>query len=356
MIRLVVLFCWLLVLAGAPAARQGAVARDPLAEPTLVNVGDARSINDGIVTALAQDPAGLIWVGTWNGLARRLRGETRFTPVLTQGTDNLTGRTVSMLGQAPDGALWVGTRAGDLLRLNASTLQAQWLDRGDTGGKGVVSMAVAHEGEVWVGREGGIDLRGTDGRLLKRLERDLRRPWGVGGNNVVALLRDASGGLWVGSYGGGLQRHSANPGLWVRRGEGASGAVFEEGDVRSLLQLRSGAPGRAGPGACWPATTARCGWARRTVFTAARPVAPLSNACGWTTGAGSPATSTRWSRARGASGWGATVACTTPCRAGTRCSVCARCRSMISSSRRCWACWSAVAMCCGSTPALACIA
>jgi diguanylate cyclase (GGDEF)-like protein len=379
MIRLVVLFCWLLVLAGAPAARQGAVARDPLAEPTLVNVGDARSINDGIVTALAQDSAGLIWVGTtvglvrydgyqlrpvpvgdpqsalrgasfvrsllaaadgklwvgldgeglarldtatqrwtmyrpdparptalaggtvralamdsdgvlwvgttggglhslapgtedfvrhrrddsglpddrvqslwidatgtlwvgtWNGLARRLRGETRFTPVLTQGTDNLTGRTVSMLGQAPDGALWVGTRTGDLLRLDANTLQVQWLDRADTGGKGIVSMAAAHEGEVWVGREGGIDLRGTDGRLLKRLERDLRRPWGVGGNNVVALLRDASGGLWVGSYGGGLQRHSVNPGLWVRRGEGASGAVFEEGDVRSLLQLRSGA-------------------------------------------------------------------------------------------------------------------
>jgi hypothetical protein len=34
--------------------------RDPLNEPTFTTVGDARSINDGVVTALAQDERGLI--------------------------------------------------------------------------------------------------------------------------------------------------------------------------------------------------------------------------------------------------------------------------------------------------------
>ena len=35
--------------------------RDPLNEPVFTSIGDTRSINDGVVTALAQDERGLIW-------------------------------------------------------------------------------------------------------------------------------------------------------------------------------------------------------------------------------------------------------------------------------------------------------
>ena len=44
--------------------------RDPLNEPAFTTVGDTRSINDGVVTALAQDERGLIWIGTTIGLVR----------------------------------------------------------------------------------------------------------------------------------------------------------------------------------------------------------------------------------------------------------------------------------------------
>ena len=57
--------CWL-----ACIACTAALARDPLDEPRFTAVGDSRSINDGVVTALAQDDRGLIWIGTPVGLVR----------------------------------------------------------------------------------------------------------------------------------------------------------------------------------------------------------------------------------------------------------------------------------------------
>ena len=201
---------------------------------------------DDRVQSLHLDRSGGLWVGTWNGLARRARGQAAFEPVLSaQGAgDSLAGRIVSMLGETPDGRIWVGTRQGDLVQIDPATGSASWIERsnhpaGDD--SAVLSMAVLGDKEVWLGRENGIDLRGAaDGQLIKRLRRDLHKPWSVAGHNVVALLRDRSGSLWMGSYGGGLQRYGPRPGLWVRRGEGPDAGVFAEVDVRSLHQLRNG--------------------------------------------------------------------------------------------------------------------
>ncbi len=204
------------------------------------------NLPDDRVQSLRVDRRGDLWVGTWNGLARRARGSDSFTPVLSAAgaADSLAGRTVSMLGEAPDGRLWVGTRQGDLLRVDTHSLAAEWIERTantvGTADSAVLAMAVYDEHEVWVGRENGIDLRGADGHLIRHLRRDLRKPWSIAGKNVVALLRDTSGGVWAGSYGGGLQRYNASPGLWVRRGEGADGSVLAEADVRSLAQLKNG--------------------------------------------------------------------------------------------------------------------
>ncbi len=201
---------------------------------------------DDRVHALRVDSHGTLWVGTWNGLVRKPRGATRFEPVHSSpgATDSLAGRIVSMLSEAPDGRLWVGTRQGDLAVIDPMGGQVQWLQRaslvaGDD--SAVLAMAWSDERELWVGRENGIDVRRVaDGALVKHLRRDLRKPWGLAGHNVVALLRDQAGNLWVGSYGGGLQRHSARPGLWVRHGDGRDDSVFAEANVRSLHQLRNG--------------------------------------------------------------------------------------------------------------------
>lgn len=206
------------------------------------------ALPDDRVQSLRVDRQGTLWVGTWRGLVRKLRGSRRFEPVFSDaGGDTLAERQVSMLGEGPDGRIWVGTREGDLALITPSSGQGQWLERAPAateagvGPGGSASFVVANEREVWIGRDRGLDLRDAiSGALQKRLQRSLNKPWGLAGHNVVALLRDDSGQIWIGSYGGGLQRHIPSAGLWVRRGEGPPGGAFEEGDVRSLHQLAHG--------------------------------------------------------------------------------------------------------------------
>ncbi len=209
------------------------------------------ALPDDRVQSLCVDRQGSLWVGTWNGLLRLRRGAGHFESVWSDPAQagSLAGHIVSMLGEAPDGRIWAGTRQGDVVLIDPATGTGVTAERA-TNLKGnklssttlsVNAMAVAAPDEIWVSSANGLELRDSaDGRILMRLVRDRLKPKGLAANNVVALLRERSGGLWVGSYGGGLQRYSPNNGLWIRAFEGEGGSSLSEGDVRSLHQLNNG--------------------------------------------------------------------------------------------------------------------
>ncbi|MDM4766901.1 ligand-binding sensor domain-containing diguanylate cyclase [Pelomonas sp. SE-A7] len=200
----------------------------------------AGGLPDDRVQALLVDRGGSLWVGSWKGLSVRRPGKQGFENVLSAPGEPLHDRIVYALHQAEDGRLWIGTQQGQLLVLDPATGQAQQLDR--EGERGTVASFVrASDSELWVGRTGGIEVRGNDGRLLRVLRHSPRNPASLAGNEVRALLRDRSGWLWVGGYGGGLQRHDpGNRSIWVQREAEGHGGVFDDPNVRSVAQLSDG--------------------------------------------------------------------------------------------------------------------
>lgn len=209
------------------------------------------ALPDDRVQSLLVDRRGDLWVGTWNGLVRLRRGGQRFEPVWSDPSrdGSLAGHIVAMLGEAPDGRIWAGTRQGELVLIDPVTGEGVQAEQAaDSSGvraqgatRALTAMTVAGPDEIWVASANGVELRdSSDGRILMRLVRDIRKPWGLAANNVVALLRERSGSLWLGSYGGGLQRHSPSSGLWVRHGESNDKSILSSGDVRSLHQLSNG--------------------------------------------------------------------------------------------------------------------
>ena len=199
--------------------------------------GDAGALNDQRVQALLVDRRGGLWVGTWQGLSRRPAGASGFESV--PALPGLKGKIVSRLFEAADGQIWAGTQQGDLVLIDAVTGRGRLLD---SAGGSVYSMAEDGNGQVWVGRSNGVELRRAgDGHLLRHLQYDRFKSSGLASNEVRALLLDRSGWIWVGSYGGGLQRHNpANASIWVRREEAGHGAVFDDPSSRSLLELDNG--------------------------------------------------------------------------------------------------------------------
>jgi ligand-binding sensor domain-containing protein len=201
---------------------------------------DGTGLPDDRIGALLVDRRGDVWVGTWRGLVRRGAAGGRFEVV---GGALLEGAVVQALAEGPDGRIWAGTRDGRLLAVEPADGAARLLEAGDAGvgTSPVLSLLNVSGSEVWVGRAGGIEVRDADGRLQQTLKHNQRRPGSLAGTYFNALLQDSAGMVWVGSYGGGLQRHNpVHNGLWVRRQDDNPSSPLADTDVRSVLQLDSG--------------------------------------------------------------------------------------------------------------------
>ena len=200
-----------LVLCMAAWATPGARAQgDPLAEPRLDRVGDTRSINDGVVTALAQDEAGMIWVGTTVGLVRYDGYQLRAIPVGAgaPGAPRAASHVRALLA-APGGVLWVGLEGEGLARLDIA--HSRWTlfrpdpaRRGALAGGTVRALALDGEGVLWVGTTGGGLHSLAPGASSFRHHRSADGE--LPDDRVQALHADQAGNLWVGTWNGLVRR------------------------------------------------------------------------------------------------------------------------------------------------------
>ena len=183
---------------------------------------DARTLSYNDLKALAEDGAGALWVGTFEG------GLNRFDPATglverfrhdPADPASLPANIVRALCVDRDGRIWVGTQGGGLARLDPRTGRFERFrhdpaDPASLAHDDVRALVVDGRGTLWAGTYGGG---------LDRFDRARGRfvhvpsPPGAGTELVDALLEDRCGGLWAGTYGGGLLALDAAAGRLVRR-------------------------------------------------------------------------------------------------------------------------------------------
>ena len=168
-----------------------------------------------IVTALAQDRTGFLWVGTQDGLARW--DGYRFKPYQPDASDarkagSLSSGYIDTLGTDRAGRLWVGTDDGHLARLDESTDRFVPVDApADTASATSEIMSLVDDGGagLWVGTSRSlwhVDESGANPDVHPKARTVTGMP---SGHAVRALLRDPPGLLWVGTEQGLWQ--CANP-------------------------------------------------------------------------------------------------------------------------------------------------
>jgi ligand-binding sensor domain-containing protein len=106
--------------------------------------------NPNYVVALAVEPSGIVWAGTWGGGLARFDGKAWRNLTTAEG---LPGNHVFMLHRDERGVLWVGTNAG-LARYEGGKFRVMTTHDG-LFSDAVFSMASAG-GTLWVGSYGGV--------------------------------------------------------------------------------------------------------------------------------------------------------------------------------------------------------
>ena len=149
---------------------------------------------DRVDTLLASREGGLR-VATRSGLFRWSRG--RFEHMTSRG---LAEGPVRSLWEDADGTLWVGTRTG-LVALRGESASS-WTEPRGLSGHTVLCLRRDRDGSLWVGtEEGGLTRIARDGQVATYTMAD-----GLSNNIALSILEDREGSLWVGTQDGGLNR------------------------------------------------------------------------------------------------------------------------------------------------------
>ena len=208
-------------------------------------VDDGGAIPDRVLTCLAQDQQGFIWLGTAGGLLRY--DGFRFQRFASRADDpsSLPGNLVRSILVASDGRIWVGTDVDGLAVMDpASGKFRRYQPAPDNPGAispgALFALAEDAAGGIWVGSVGGgLDYLPANG---ERFEHHAPKPLGAetAVAQINALLVDGSGRLWVGSSQG-LYWRSDNGPVVAAPIAGAVGELIGQSIVYSLMEDADGA-------------------------------------------------------------------------------------------------------------------
>lgn len=151
----------------------------------------------GLVTALAEDKNGALWIGSHNGV--RVFSNNHFSVPSGLPTDMPAAQVIF---EAPEGAMLFGTPNGMYVLDGASS---HWMTtRNGLAADDVRVIIADHAGALWIGGYGGL-TRSYHGEITRWTEAQ-----GLPSNNIRCIMEDASGQIWVGTYDGGIG--------WLRNG------------------------------------------------------------------------------------------------------------------------------------------
>lgn len=212
---------------------------------------DPASLGPGYASALLEDGAGNLWVGTGEGGLQRIDGSGRVLARFLHNpadSNSLSDDYVTVLHEDRAGTLWVGTRSGGVNAFDprsgrAVRYQAGPSDAGALGHHNVTDIMEDSKGRLWIATAGGgfhrVEGTGLDGktRFTRFTVAD-----GLVDNNVMAILEDDGGSLWL-STKRGISRFAPERGTFANYfvADGLPSGEFEFGAaVRTARSLYFG--------------------------------------------------------------------------------------------------------------------
>ena len=188
---------------------------------------DPNSLSHNDVSAIAEDHSGFLWIATEGG------GLNRFDPRLSQTNpgyfthyqhdpnnfNSLSADIVWSIYLDQMGILWFGTELGGLNRFDPNAAgggafthyQYDPLDPRSIGHKDVNEIVEDASGNLWVGtRGGGLNKFDRETQTFTTYQHNANDPSSLSHDTISSLYFDRAGTLWVGTVGQGINLYNPN--------------------------------------------------------------------------------------------------------------------------------------------------
>jgi signal transduction histidine kinase/ligand-binding sensor domain-containing protein len=206
------------------------------------------SLGEDRVQGLIADAGGDVWAGTWGGGVNRFHAHgTTFGAIVqeTEGHPGLAYREATAVLEDRAGRLWVGTWGKGLHRRDPGRRAFDRMPteiRGEEGNLDVVlALAEGAHGEIWAGAFGGLFRIDPATRTIHGFPRAPKDPNGLGPGYVTAVAVDRDDRLWVGVGGSGLYRLEPDGRSFARFAHNPSDpATLSDDYVTSLFEDQDG--------------------------------------------------------------------------------------------------------------------
>jgi len=223
---------------------------------------DPNSLVSNTVGSVMEDRAGILWVGTNNGLSsfnkktgiwKRYQNDPRNIHSIT--SNNLLLWFGNGIKEDQDGNLWIGTTKG-LNRLNRDrTLFTSYChnpnDDHSLSSDCIVCLQIDREEILWVATKAGSSLDASWGSKLDRTNLN-RKAFGLSRNNptdinslsdnqVTAIVEDSTGIIWIGTHAGGLNKWDKRTNQFTHfRSDPANPKGLKHDVITAMLEDRHG--------------------------------------------------------------------------------------------------------------------
>jgi len=177
--------------------------------PKFVQIDKEDGLPGNVVFEITQDYMGFIWMATNNGLCRYVNDrEITLYRKEDQIQGGLQSNNIRSLYADKKGTLWIGTRHGGLTCFHqpSSTWKTFMHDPNDPSSISndeILSILEDAQGRVWVGTENGLNLFDPETNQFRRFMPEKGNPNALQAKAVLSIYEDHLSRIWVGTWNGG---------------------------------------------------------------------------------------------------------------------------------------------------------
>lgn len=172
----------------------------------LPDASDPYSIVDIRIDSLFEDRGQVLWIGTYNGLSRWNYASDVFMTYSTI-TGHLDNDVVTALSEDAAGSIWVGSYGGGVAKLDlmpGNSYEAGESLSFELEDQRVMALTTTGESDVWIGtRTAGLYCYDSASGEVTRYNAENSA---LSSNGITSLI-SSNGVVWIGTYGGGLNRY-----------------------------------------------------------------------------------------------------------------------------------------------------